>query len=59
MSRYAAADVPVWDAPTVGGGGLTAMVELYISSRRGDLGPGCEAYGLMWAGGILKVGGGR
>lgn len=52
MSRYAAADLPAWDAPTVEGGGLTAMVGLYISSRSGDMGPACEAYGLAWAGGI-------
>ncbi|KAK7720318.1 hypothetical protein SLS63_009865 [Diaporthe eres] len=56
MSRYAAADLPAWDAPTVGGGGLTAMVGFYISSRSGDLGPGCEAYGLVWAGGIQEGG---
>lgn len=54
MSRYAAADLPAWDAPTVGAGGLTAMVGFHISSRSGDMGPGCEAYGLVWAGGVRE-----
>lgn len=55
MSRYAAADLPAWDAPTVGAGGLTAMVGFYISSRSGDTGPGCDAYGLVWAGGVQDL----
>lgn len=54
MSRYAAADVPAWGAASVRGGGLTAMVGFYVSGRGGDLGPGCEAYGLVWAGGLQE-----
>lgn len=56
MSRYAAADLPAWGAPAATGGGLTAMVGFYLSGRGWDLGPGCEAYGLVWAGGIQDEG---
>lgn len=53
MTRYTAADLPAWGAPTAGGeGGLVAMAEFYLSSQPGDMGPGCEAYGLVWPGGL-------
>ncbi|KAL1880077.1 hypothetical protein Daus18300_001440 [Diaporthe australafricana] len=53
MTRYTAADLTAWGAPTAGGEGeLVAVAGFYLSSQPGDMGPGCEAYGLEWPGGL-------